>query len=331
MKYLHNLIILISIITFSLEQKPKGIRIFNVNYNKNSFYEHTVFKNEEFGFQFTRGRGTNCHWEHLEDDELKESNSIQFLYKCIYDYISEENQRQEELAKNYSNSNGISFHYTPILGGSEYYYEVFKALNEKNQPQILKFKYSCGYNIITEVNIKIWICDEIYKEQCIDNDKMKCIYDTENKKCTSNILCDKIEDISKQACEKGITSTPSLTKCTFEKTGNEEKCIIKNLCTNSFSEEECNSAVALNPITSHCAYDELEQVCTEEKKFCYEIDKDATKEICKNAEAFDINKECVLNNEENSCIEINALIDDKGIYLMKMHYLFLILYLMLFI
>ena len=54
MKYLHNLIILITIITFSLGQKPKGIRIFNVNYNKNSFYEHTVFKNEEFGFQFTR-------------------------------------------------------------------------------------------------------------------------------------------------------------------------------------------------------------------------------------------------------------------------------------
>ena len=89
--------------------------------------------------------------------------------------------------------------------------------------------------------------------------------------------------------------------------------------------------MALNPITSYCAYDELEQVCTEEKKYCYEIDKDATKEICKNAEAFDINKECVLNKEENSCNEIIALVDDKGIYLMNINYFFLILYLMLFI
>lgn len=50
MKYLHNLIILISIITFSLEQKPKGIRIFNVNYNKNSFYEHTGLKMKNLDF-----------------------------------------------------------------------------------------------------------------------------------------------------------------------------------------------------------------------------------------------------------------------------------------
>ena len=171
MRHFQALILLISLVSFSLAQKPEGIRIFNIDdeFSYKLSYEYTVFKNEIFGIRFIRGRGTNYHWNHLNDSELKESNDIQFLYSRIYDYISDEYKKQLELAKNTSDIYNISepsndipkpiFNNIPepINGGEEYYYEVFKALNEEKQPQILKFIYSDNDNnvIAHEVTITI--------------------------------------------------------------------------------------------------------------------------------------------------------------------------------
>ena len=347
MRHFQALILLILIVSFSLAQKPEGIRIFNIDdrYNKTLSYEYTVFKNEIFGIRFIRGRGTNYYWNHLNDSELKESNDIQFLYSRIYDYISDEYEKQLELAKNTSDIYNISEPSNdipkpiinnipePINGGEEYYYEVFKALNEEKQPQILKFIYSDNDNnvIAYEVTITIWICDEIDKAICLNNDTMNCEYDKENKKCTPINLCDKIENISKQTCENVITLTPNLTKCIYEKKNGIEKCLLKNLCVNSLSEEECNSAITSNRTIYNCIYDEVEEICKEEKKYCHEIYNDATEEICLNAETFGFNKKCVFNKEKNSCNEINVSMDNKGRLLINFNYLLIILYLIILI
>ena len=67
------------------------------------------------------------------------------------------------------------------------------------------------------------------------------------------------------------------------------------------------------------------------KKYCYEINEEVTQEICKNAEAFDLDKKCVFDKENHFCIEIDFDIKDKGKYLLNINYLLLILYLMIFI
>ena len=331
MKYLFDFLILVLIKNLIKAPKPENIRLFPINYygSKQKFYEFTVFKNEIFGFEFTQGRGTPCNWNDLNKNNynLTETNNLQFLYSTSYDFLAEQYKKELELYKQSS----INYYPVPMVGGSEYYYKVYKAIGEGNQPQELKFTYSSFSNIITEVNVNIWICDEIYKDKCINNDTAKCTYDIETKKCSSKISCDKITNISKSNCENGITSTPSLTKCIYEKINEEEKCTIKNLCVNSFSEEECNSAVPLNPITSYCIYDEEEKICKEEKKYCYEINEEVTQDVCKNAEAFDLDKKCVFDKENHCCKEIDLDIEDKGKSLMNMNYLLLILFLMIFI
>ena len=126
--------------------KPENIQIFNIddNSNKKGPYEINVLKNEIFGLQFTRGRGTICHWSHSNDTFLKELNYLLFLNSSTWDYISEEYEKELEEAKN-----STDIHYTPlpVEGGNEYYYELFKALNGGNQPQSLYFTYSCGDDI----------------------------------------------------------------------------------------------------------------------------------------------------------------------------------------
>ena len=329
MKYLFNFFILILINNLIKAPKPENITLFSINYyeNKNKSYEFTVFKNEIFGFEFTRGRGTPCNWNNFNKNNLNETNNLQFLYSSTYDFLAEQYEKELELYQ----TSSIRYMPMPIVGGTEYYYEVYKAIGEGNQTQAMKFIYSCLTNIETEIDVNILISDEIYKEQYINNDTTNLTYDIETKNYTSEILCDKITNISEFNCENGITSTPSLTKCTYEKTNGEEKCVIKNLCVNSFSEEECNSAVPLNPIISYCIYDEEEKKCKEEKKYCYEIDEKATEDICENSEAFDLDKICVFDSENHRCKEIDINIKDKGKYLMNINYFLLILYLMIFI
>ena len=304
MKYLFNFFILILINNLIKAPKPENITLFSLNYyeNKNKSYEFTVFKNEIFGFEFTRGRGTPCNWNNFNKNNLNETNNLQFLYSSTYDFLAEQYEKELELYQ----TSSIRYMPMPIVGGTEYYYEVYKAIGEGNQTQAMKFIYSCLTNIETEIDVNILISE-------------------------SEILCDKITNISEFNCENGITSTPSLTKCTYEKTNGEEKCVIKNLCSNSFSEEECNSAVPLNPIISYCIYDEEEKKCKEEKKYCYEINEKATEDICENSEAFDLNKICIFDSENHCCKEIDINIKDKEKYLMNINYFLLILYLMIFI
>ena len=304
------------IIAFVKAPKPENIPIYNIDsyYNKEGFYEITVFKNEVFGFQFTRGRGTNCHWRHSNHTFLKESNYVRFLNSSTWDYLSEEN--------------------IPIFGGSEKYYELFKALDGGNQPQLLYFTYSCGEDIYEKASVVIWICDEIYRGQCINNETSKCIYNKENKNCISKALCDKIENVSKTSCEDAVTSTPSLTKCYYEKykegANTQEKCVIKKLCGNSLTEEECSSAETKNPKTSKCVFDKIQNICKEEKKLCYEIEDGATNDICSSAKVSDANKTCVFDNETNLCNEVYIMKNDADKY-KKNILLCFFLYLLLFI
>ena len=156
-----------------------------------------------------------------------------------------------------------------ISGGSENYYELFKALDGWNQPQTLNFIYSCGDAIYENASVDIWICDEIYKDQCINNQTTKCIYNKENKKCISKTLYDKIENVSKSSWENAVTSTPSLTKCYYEKSeegaNTQEKCVIRKLCGNSLTEEECSSAETKNPKTAKCVFDKIQNIWKKKK------------------------------------------------------------------
>ena len=127
-------------------------------------------------------------------------------------------------------------------------------MNESDQLITLDYIYTFLSQIRSNISINLWICDEIYKDQCINNETMKCVYNKEDKSCFSRPLCNKIEEISETSCNNAVTSTPSLTKCIYEKVNDVEKCTIKNLCINSFKEEECNSSIVLNPETSKCIF-----------------------------------------------------------------------------
>jgi len=93
-------LILILIITFIKALKPENIKIFNIyNYTfsiNKEFYEINALKNETFGIQFERGRGTNCFWRHSNDTYLKESNYIYFLNNSTWDYLAEEYEKKLE-------------------------------------------------------------------------------------------------------------------------------------------------------------------------------------------------------------------------------------------
>ena len=126
------------------------------------------------------------------------------------------------------------------MGGTEEYYETYKALDTSNKPEFLHFIYTSGNYKFYDAYITVWICYEIYKDQCINNNSTKCIYDNKSKTCFPKILCDKIEKPSKSSCENAVTNTPSLTKCIYEDSHEElniQNCTIKKLCVNSLTEE----------------------------------------------------------------------------------------------
>jgi len=165
-------LILILIIDFIKAPKPENIQIFNIyNYTSSinkEHYEINVLKNEIFGLEFERGRGTNCFWKHSNDIYLKESNYVRFLNSTTWDYLTEEYEKKLEELKN--STGAIQSEIQPIEGGTEYYYELFKALDGGNQPQSLYFTYSCGDDIVQNIAVNIWVCDEIskdIKEKCV--------------------------------------------------------------------------------------------------------------------------------------------------------------------
>jgi len=322
------------VITLIQAPKPPNIRIINFGryYNEENHYDITVFKNEIFGFEFSVIRGGCGYWNHLNDTVLKESNYVRFLNRSTWDYISEAYEKQLEAAKNSTNDRESII---PMDGGSSNYYELFKAIDGGSQPQILYFTYSCGFRIYKKVTVAIWICDEIYKDQCINNQTAKCVYNRENNNCISKTLCDKVENVSKSSCENAVTSTPSLTKCSYEKSeegsNTQEKCIIKKLCSESLTEEECSSAEPISPKTSKCVYDKIQNICTEEKKFCYEIEDGATEDICSSAKVTEENKTCIFNNETKFCSEVYYIMKNDSGNNKQNILLLCFLYLLLFI
>ena len=209
MGYNYLFLISIFIITFIQAPKPENIQIFNIddNSNKKGLYEINVLKNEIFGLQFTRGRGTNCHWRHSNDTFLKESNYLRFLNSSTWDYISEEYEKELKEAKN-----STDIHYTPlpVEGGNEYYYELFKALNGGNPPQSLYFTYSCGDDIYRNASIDIWICDEIYRGQCVNNETTK----NSNEKYIIEKLCN--NSLTEEECISAEPINPKTSKCVFD-------------------------------------------------------------------------------------------------------------------
>jgi hypothetical protein len=139
MGYNYLFLISIFIITFIQAPKPENIQIFNIddNSDKKGSCEINVLKNEIFGLQFTRGRGTNCHWSHSNDTFLKESNYLFFLNSSTWDYISEEYEKE---LKEANNSTSVPHDKPiPIPGGNEYCYGLFKALDSGNLSQSLNF------------------------------------------------------------------------------------------------------------------------------------------------------------------------------------------------
>ena len=260
-------IIIIFLISFIQAQKPENIAIFDIgdyNKNKETYYEFTVSKNEIFGFQFITGRGTAYYWQHLNV-----SNNIRFLnYSNYFPHLM---RRIEEIGFKPIVENPAKNKYDIILGGTEFYYEVFQALEKSDHAKSLRFIYTNGHDLISNVSVDIYICDEIYKDQCINNETMKCVYNKENKNCISNTLCDKVESVSSTSCENAVTPTPSLTKCIYE--NNEEEpniqknCTSKKLCKDSLKEEECNSAITQYPEITKCVFNKEVNKC-ELKELC---------------------------------------------------------------
>lgn len=306
MKFFSIYIIFFFLFFFSQSQKPQNILIFDINcYDfRSCFYEFTVPKDEIFGFQFSKARGTPSHWQLLNRNFYNGSYNIQFLNSSIYDYISEEYEKRREKEKKEAEARGLPYYEKGISGGNEYYYEIFKALKETNHPITLKFTYDFLWNPRTNVTIDIWICDSIYKDKCINNNKTKCVYDKENKKCISKNLCDKIEQVSESSCNNAITITPSLTKCAYEKSGEEpnivEKCVIKKVCSSSLSEEECNSVLTLNPETTKCIFNYEHNKC-EIKEIC-ELEENPSLNICNGILTSNPSKtKCIYDKINNRC------------------------------
>ena len=223
---------------------------------------------------------------------FNEYYNIQFLKSYYYDYLTEEYKKalmEQKEAEEKKTEEGASYpivgeiYIQPIAGGSALYYETFKALHETNQPLTLKYIYTCGFGpIYTNVSIDLWICNEIYEDKCI------------NKK-----TCSEIESLSKENCEKLITSNEE-SKCIFDENNN--KCLEKKICSLVVNEPEtnCDQAVTLN-IKTKCAYDEMQKKCIEKNKTCTEMFEGANNEICSSASTE--NSTCSYDKDLKKCIE----------------------------
>jgi len=77
-------------------------------------------------------------------------------------------------------------------------------------------------------------------------------------------------------------------------------------------------------------YDKIQKICKEEKKLCYEIEDEATNDICSSAKVSETNKKCVFDNETNFCNEVYIMKNDAGNKKENI-LLFFFLYLLLFI
>ena len=165
MNYFHLYLIIVFAISFVTTPRPKNIRIFNTeNKNGKLFYEFTVFKNETFGIQFERGRGTAYYWEHLNDSLSKEQKPIIFLNTRSYFWADDRVPQTEIIYDLFSNKTHIiTINNWPIVGGSEEYYEIFKAVDmtNKNEPEYLHLIYTDGKEILKDVFINLWVCDEM--------------------------------------------------------------------------------------------------------------------------------------------------------------------------
>ena len=228
----YNYFFLIFIIAFIQAPKPENIRIFNIegsNSNKMGTYEFNVLKNEIFGLQFTSARGTDCHWSHSNDAFLKESNYLRFLNSTTWDYISEEYEKELEKVK--SSTNQIEIQIEPIDGGNEYYYELFKALDEGNQPQSLYFTYSCGDDIIEKLCNNSLTEEECASAEAINPKTSKCVYDNIQKVCKEEKkFCNEIKDGATEEICSNVQVSEANNICVFDKGTNScnEFFIIKN-------------------------------------------------------------------------------------------------------
>lgn len=293
MKSLYIASILSILLFLSKNQKPDNCTIYKIECNsENCSYEYKFQKEEIFGFEFKIVRGNCYYWELLNKTNFNEHNSIQFIKSYLYDYNNKEYYRALDEATDTNEPEFIpepdleadEIIGRPIYGGTELYYEIFKALHAANS-QTLKYIYTClGEKIANRVSINISVCDEIHEEKCI-----------------ININCSDIESPSKKNCENFISSNEE-SKCVFDENNN--ACIEKKICSLIAIEPEinCEKASTLN-IKTKCIYDEHNKRCKEEEKKCLEIDGGATEEICADATTTEEKKICLLDEKTNSCKE----------------------------
>ena len=107
-----------------------------------------------------------------------------------------------------------------------------------------------------------------------------------------------------------VTSTPSLTKCIYEKSEEEsniqENCTIKKLCMNSLTEEECNSAITINSETLKCIFNIEENKC-EIKELC-ELEENPSNSKCDEILTSNPSKtKCTFEPIDNKCIIKNII------------------------
>ena len=197
MKYFSSSFIFLFSILFIQAQRPQNIRIFKVEFKGGKlFYEYTVFKNGIFAFQFERLRGNYHYWAHLNDSLLKEPKIIAFLNSSSFFWGDERIPKIQIVFSPGTNETSIVvIDNHPKVGGTEKYYETFKPLDVTKEPELLHFIYTSETDTIRDVSVTIWVCDEIYKDQCINDETVKCVYNQESNSCISKTLCDKIKKL----------------------------------------------------------------------------------------------------------------------------------------
>ena len=310
-------IFLLILISFVQNPKPENVTIYKID-EKSTFYEYKFLKDDSFSFEFSVGRGTCCKWVLQNRAFFNESNSVQFVREHTYDYLSEMCEKSTEEDK----------HKNCLVGGTNLYYEIFKALKESCEPLTLNYNLDCYGTIYSNITINISVYDpEINKEENIcekkeiceieenpsfsscgaiptsEPNKTICIYDEINNKCMIKKKCIKVDFPSKETCENAIASQEQFI-CTFDEINNECREIMLCSLVLTNLEINCEKSSTLN-IKTKCVYDEKENKCKEENKTCTDFVEEASEELCLNLKTSSENMTCIFNNSSKSCNEID--------------------------
>lgn len=228
---------------------------------------------------------------------------------CIPKFIC-----KEDLSKEYCNGDALT-------SDNNYYICYFNEINNKcetrnlcsedldeeecneaitSDPSTTKCIYDTENKICTSVGLcdkeTITDKDECSKALTMDPSNTICFYDEKKNICEARKLCDKVTITNKKECNEGLTSDPENKKCYYD--DSERKCKIKTLCSCKLNQEECNNAITSEPSITKCYFDKTCQV----KEICDLILFPKNNNECESQETLTPNiTKCVFNKAKSKC------------------------------